>query len=512
MGLRLLWRMLAPIIAISLLLLLVGGVAAWYLHRLQQDASALLDSNIERVRAAEDLELFSHELQRNLDRFLATGDAAHLAAVEAIGEDVDQLIAGLQRQPSLPQSDRLIAAIEHGYRQFYVRFHAARALPPAAQPAAIGELASRHVAAEILAPASNFRNLNQESMDKARDRMQRIADAMGMGLLLLGACGAVAGLLAGYGIARGINRSIVQLSVPIRDATGKLNEVVGPIIVSTGHDLTELEAALQSVSDRVGEVVDRLRESERAAARAEQLAAMGHLAAGLAHELRNPLTSMKILIQAAEEEAGGALGGRDLVVLEEEIGRLDGTIQTFLDYARPPKPEKSHVEIHAVLKPTLDLVSRRARQMGIRIESTFPEQLPAIEADVGQIRQLILNLSLNAIDASTSGGVITVSAHHDMGDPAMPGAGGGEWMRIEVADRGHGLPAEIGARIFEPFVSTRETGTGLGLPICKRIVEEHGGTIAAANRPGGGAVFTVRLPIDAGRARDSHPAATSSQI
>jgi signal transduction histidine kinase len=323
---------------------------------------------------------------------------------------------------------------------------------------------------------------------------------MGMGLLLLGTCGAVAGLLAGYGIARGIHRSLAQLTIPVRDATGRLNEVVGPLTVSSGETFEELESALQHMADRVGTVVERLQESQLAASRVQQLAAMGQLAAGLAHELRNPLTSMKMLVQPGEDQTEGVqLDARDVSVLQEEIERLEQTIQTFLDYARPPKLEKRRGELRDILRQTVDFVRRRAQQAGVAIQLELSEQVIEVDADAGQMRQVLLNLLLNAMDASPEGTAMAVRMSCETADTAVnrsESAGGScVWLKVAVADQGPGLPSELGDRIFEPFVSTKDAGTGLGLPICKRIVEEHGGEIWAENRAGGGAVFSFRLPV-----------------
>src|SRR5262249_20748212 len=153
---------------------------------------------------------------------------------------------------------------------------------------------------------------------------QEIADRLVVGLLLLGTCGAGAGLLAGFGIARGISRSIIQLSLPVRDAAGQLDEVVGPLTLSAGWGLPGTGGVLRTVAGKMGTVIERLHRSQREALRAEQLAAVGQLAAGMAHELRNPLMSMKILVQAAAAgEEAACLSRRDLAVLEEEIDRLE---------------------------------------------------------------------------------------------------------------------------------------------------------------------------------------------
>jgi signal transduction histidine kinase len=146
-----------------------------------------------------------------------------------------------------------------------------------------------------------------------------------------------------------------------------------------------------------------------------------------------------------------------------------------------------------ILTELVSLLAARAEQQGVRLECRWPEQPVLIQADVGQVRQVVLNLLLNALDATAHGGTVVV----EMAVSGRPSEENGEadrWLTLRVSDTGGGLPADLGQRIFEPFVSTKETGLGLGLPICKRIVEAHEGKINAANHPGGGAVFTIQLP------------------
>jgi signal transduction histidine kinase len=270
---------------------------------------------------------------------------------------------------------------------------------------------------------------------------------------------------------------------------------VEPINVSAG-ELGQLENVVRLISERVEAIVDRLREHERKALAAEQLAAVGQLAAGMAHELRNPLTSMKMLVQGAlagsSSDADGALDGwgspglrgRDLAVLEEEITRLEHLTQSFLDFARPPAPEKRTMDVRPLVEQTLAFVAGRVAAAAARVELVAPPTPVSAPIDPGQFRQVLLNLLLNALDALVGGGVITIVLKCE----------GDGWLTLQVADTGSGLPAALGERIFDPFTTTKETGAGLGLPICKRIAEVHGGTITAANRPEGGAVFTLRLP------------------
>jgi two-component system sensor histidine kinase HydH len=496
-------RVIIPTAVMSILLLLVGGVAAWYLHQLQQDSVELLVASVAKVEAAEELEVISHEFRYQLRQYDADEVGSTPDAIANLWEKAHSWLSRAREMADSDQERDLIRKMEQGYTTLFEEFSRLR-------EASHDEGSREHVfnamhdmaADEILEPAQAFRDLTRQHISQASRRNQALADRMGLGLLLLGACGAVAGLLTGYGIARGIDRSLAQLTIPIRNATGKLDEVVGPLTVSSGDTFEDLESALQGMANQVGTVVQQLQESQMATIRAQQLAAMGQLAAGLAHELRNPLTSMKMLVQPSETESDEIpLDARDLGILREEIDRLESTIRTFLDYARPPRLEKRSLFMRDILRQTVEFFSRRAKQRGVTIDLEVLDQPILVDADAGQIRQVLLNLLLNALDAAPEGTAITVCLSHEFVD-RQPDYGGSSscpsgWTLISVADRGAGLPDGMAERIFEPFVSLKEGGTGLGLPICKRIVEDHGGTISSQAREGGGAVFTIRLPIAA---------------
>jgi len=339
---------------------------------------------------------------------------------------------------------------------------------------------------EFLDPAHEYLDLTEEEVNASIAKNQVLAERVVYALLLLGICGSAAGFV----FARGLSRSLVQLSVLIRDTAGRLKEGVGPVTFSGGN-LGELEDVLRLIADRVSAIVERLQQRERDFLLAEQLAAIGQLAAGMAHELRNPLTSMKLLVQGAQAGAGEAdgthgsgLSGVDLSVLEEEITRLEQLIHSFLDFARPPKLDLRVLDVRPLVEQSLAFLAGRAAVVAARIELVAPPAPARAAVDAGQFRQVVFNLVVNALEAQPAGGAITVTLERE--------AGG--WLSLQVADRGRGLPPGLGERIFDPFTTTKETGLGLGLSICRRIATAHGGTLSAANRPGGGAVFTLRLP------------------
>jgi signal transduction histidine kinase len=450
--------------------------------------------DVAGLRAGEKLAIGIRDVRTELNLYLRpTGDEQSLLAASNARQEVNHWIEEAKKAAATDREKLDVAQLREGYDAFFGELdEITRArVPVAERKQKIKQLMDDVLEYKLLTPAQVYLDTNEEDIENSNAKNLQLANRVVLGLLLLGFCGPLSGLVAGFGIARGFSRSIVRLSLPIQDAAGKLNEIVGPITFSAQAGLEEIEIVLHKIADQIGDVVERLQESRREALRAEQLAAVGQMAAGIAHELRNPLMAMKILVQAAAEASPPHLADRDLLVLEEEITRLERSAETFLDFARPADIERRTFDLRMLIGQVLDLVSARADREGVRVSCNFPEgRAIPIRADMGQVRQVLLNLLLNALDAVPEGGSVLVAIE----TAAAGGSGTPGWVTVRVRDTGRGLPSELGPKIFEPFVSTKPTGIGLGLSICKRIVESHGGEIQAVNRPDVGAEFTIRLP------------------
>lgn len=236
---------------------------------------------------------------------------------------------------------------------------------------------------------------------------------------------------------------------------------------------------------------DRIRERDR-------LAAIGQMAAGLAHEIRNPLGAIKGSAQLLAE-VDPEQRQTFLQIIQEEVNRLDSVVSQFLTYARPLKGKRDLVDVNHVLERTLTLINSEPH--ATRVELVTAPNLPSIRSDPELIRQVTLNLSRNAIEAMAGGGKLTIStaiawrgAGGERGTRASGSIEPGSYVRIRFEDEGPGIPPEVMERLFIPFYTTKQTGTGLGLAICQRIVESLGGTIEVSSRLGRGATFTVFLP------------------
>lgn len=498
---RLFSRTALPIFAAGAILLAAGVYGASRVHRLHQRGTEMLSGNVASIVVAKEFETVAVGMQHRLKRYLSSGDDRHL---EHVWELMPRGVTLLDRAHRLSKSSRereLVGRMRQGYDRLRSEFAQLADGPAEERDRRMLHLADERIPNDVLTYTGRYVDLNERQLESSNQRNQSTANHLVLGLLTLGTCGGVAGLFAGYAMAHLVHRTIVQLTIPIRDAAGKLSQVAGPVAVSADPGFGDLELILRRVSDHVTAVVARLQDSERDRLRAEQLAAVGQLAAGLAHELRNPLTSMKAIIQLAEEPRD--LSARDLEVLREESERLEYSVQSLLDFARPPQPRKTRTDLRALVQQTVLVVRRRAEGRGVPVVLIPAPCDLMVMADAAQLRQVVLNLLLNAIEVTPRGGAIRVECRVEASDlseaersalaDALPPRAA--WAVLRVQDTGPGLPSDLGDHIFQPFVTTKETGTGLGLSICKQILEAHGGSITARNRRPQGAVFEVRIPL-----------------
>ena len=238
----------------------------------------------------------------------------------------------------------------------------------------------------------------------------------------------------------------------------------------------------------LGEDVTERRKSEESLRRADRVAAVGQLASGVAHEVRNPLaairwTILRLQSQYAEEEAWN--------MILAEIDRIDGTLDQLLSLARERSSAFHAVDVRELLDVIVRLMSGQADGGRVEISLDVEDGLPALDGDENQLKQVFINLIKNAIEAMPEGGAVSVRARRLAGDSVL----------IRVSDQGEGVPADVIARLGEPFYTTKENGTGLGLMMCDKIVREHGGQLTIASEVGRGTDVDVTLPVAGARAQ-----------
>ena len=243
-----------------------------------------------------------------------------------------------------------------------------------------------------------------------------------------------------------------------------------------------------------------LERTQRHLVQQEKLAGIGRLAAGVAHEVRNPLGVIRASASMAQESFDpGSDPYRALDFVCEETDRLDRLIQSLLTFAKPQPVECRPMELAKVVDRALELARPRAQEAGVQLETALAPDLPSLHVDPDRLSQALCGLVLNAVEAIAESGSDARSelpdrAEHDFVCIAAERAG--DHARIEVRDTGPGVPSDLRDEIFEPFVTSKDRGTGLGLPMALRMVEAQGGGLALASAPGEpGACFRIELPL-----------------
>lgn len=237
----------------------------------------------------------------------------------------------------------------------------------------------------------------------------------------------------------------------------------------------------------------KLKKIQLAAARSQQLAALGRLAAGVTHEIRTPLTSIKLFLQSVKSEIEISPDfEEDFEIAMKQIKRMEATINRFLEFAKPQEPIFSIVDINKLIDDCLLVVKPRANQQEIRIEVESDKDIPPIRADKKQLSEAFLNLMINALEAMTNKGILKITVVRNkckLDDKES------ECLRIDFSDSGPGILTENVPRLFDPFFTTKASGAGLGLSIAYSTIKGHGGAIRVGEGLFGGTTFSILLPI-----------------
>jgi signal transduction histidine kinase len=265
------------------------------------------------------------------------------------------------------------------------------------------------------------------------------------------------------------------------DALALLLKRVGDHLGRLNQALQENQAQLEA---RIAERTSELHEAQARLLHQEKMAAFGLLAAGIAHEVGNPLTSISSLVQMLQRRESDAYSQEKLALVSGQLQRIQLTLRELINFSRPASSERAYVSLGEVLDEALGIAKYYKRTRGRVLSPQVPPDLPPLYGVRDQLVQVFLNLVLNAVDATERGGRIDLRAE------CRDGA-----VLVAVQDDGAGIPPEHADRIFRPYFTTKKHGTGLGLFVTRNLVTDHGGTVEFESRPGAGTVFRVRLPV-----------------
>jgi len=287
-------------------------------------------------------------------------------------------------------------------------------------------------------------------------------------------------------LTRRATRSLVALT-QAADRVGEGN--LNPELPEAGGDeVGRLAGAFRVMVERVGESLRQMEASR-------QMAAVGQFASQISHEIRNPLTSMKLNLQGLKRDAEGgripAESARPVELCLKEVQRLDRVVGGVLSLARPPSGAREPCSVHGVIGHVLDVLGEQFTQRKVGVEASLRAKGDTVLGEPEALEALVLNLCLNAVEAMAGGGELRISTE------PTESAGGRQGIRVRIADDGPGIPPQLRDEIFHPFFSTKKDGTGLGLSLAARIAENHGGDLKLVESPGAarGAEFAVELPL-----------------
>lgn len=479
------WKsIVAPAVVVSVFWLIVGGTTSYYLFWQSKALDRLLEENVTSIRAASEMQQTVWRIQSNA--FDAANDRSHIPDEQLIALEsqfVDSLEVA-EASATTTAEWSYVRTIREQFSDYATRLRKTTT-DVASDQMTVGDLLP--VVSGITATCEELVRFNEQLLRDASRRRQHFTAWIVYGRVLILIIGPGLGLLMGFRLAGQLNRSMTRISVSLQSVAGDLEQEIGRLKITPQATLPAIQTQLDVVANRMRGVVKELHQARQETMRAERLAAVGELAAGVAHELRNPLTSVKLLIQTMEHRLRPSVPMGTFDVVLEEINRMETTIQGLLDFARPPKLHRALHDLPQIARRAVNLIDGKARQNGVRISGHFPVAPFRVYVDAEQLHQVCINLLLNGIESMSAGGDLEI--HFTLNEAATA-------ARVRFQDTGPGIPENILSRLFEPFVTSKAHGTGLGLAVSRRIILNHSGNLTAENCPGGGAALVIELPLD----------------
>ncbi len=467
------------------LALLTSVVAVWSSRRLGAELQATFDHSLPSVRAADELMISLLE-QRGLVKAFILDNGDH-RWLDGLHEPKANFEYWFNQARTTAESDRehqILDKLGQAFREYDTRRDQVLDLYEAGQAEQAKEMLLRDVTHEFrncFELCKQFFAVNVELIERRATQSRKQARwAMGIVFFCV-ACTAGLGGLFLWVLVAGVLLPLRRMAADAREVTGLAN--------GAGDELATIGAHLQSLMSDVTDTRSSLEQSRSRLANAEKLAVVGKLAAGVAHEIRNPLTAVKMWLFSLQRNLNGnpetnhAFG-----LISAEILRLENIIKNFLEFARPPRLKILREFLPPMIDDALQFLTPRLDERRIALNWEPPADLPPALIDADQFRQVLMNLLVNALEVTPAGSRISISAQ------AESDGKGGPVLVVSIRDAGPGIPDDVRTRIFEPFFTTKDDGTGLGLSVAARIMGDHGGRLMLESTGGGGTTFAVWVP------------------
>jgi signal transduction histidine kinase len=462
-----------------------GGLAMiWYTYRMQALLTSVIQTDIAAFEAAKGLETALLNQRGYVSYYLLENNPEWLTELGRSRQEFDDRFAEARRIDQAQIHKELLDRIESAYVEYIVEKDQVIELYKKGQREAGAEL-HKEVRTHffgILQLCEQHIAIHKRELDQTRERtrlqarrLRAVAGAAMTAAVLMG------GLLSFM--------LVMQILEPIRVLASQAEERGGSG-GDVGNEVATLKRSVHGLIENVDHAQMELERSRERLVQSEKLALVGKLAAEVAHSIRNPLTSIKMRLFSLDRTLDLTPTQReDFDVISDEMRHLDNIVRNFLEFSRPPKLHVQKVNVSDIVGMALQLLEKRLERDGIVVQRYTRPELTSIEADPELLKEVLVNLIVNACDAMDGGGRLTVTEEEAVADHV------GRAVIVRLSDTGHGIPESIRDRVLQPFFSTKEEGTGLGLSIAVRIVEEHGGRLQVESEEGKGTSFTVILPI-----------------
>ncbi|MBN1199737.1 MAG: MCP four helix bundle domain-containing protein [Bacteroidales bacterium] len=476
-------------------LIMAGGfLIISYTYQVQDTSNTIIEENISNIRAAKELEITLHGIRAISLNYIIDKDSSWVESLREKEVEFARVLENARQSANTTEETlliRQIGALFSNYEQNLKNAMASERQGDTLIANALLVHGSRDLINTIEDKCLALVLSNQNSQASYEKRIRRNNDIVRTAMYWFGIGGLALGLILGWLVARILLNPIYKLVLKVRDAAG--SELVEHVRMSPGKELEEIDLHINRMISRINQAHEELRQNQELLEKSSKLAAIGKIAPAIAHEIRNPLAAIKMLIYTMKKEGGiSEEKSYDLQVILGEISRMENFLQSFLQYARPVTPQLKEVEVLPVIREMIHLMAPQMTQNRIELKESFAEARCYVQTDTDQLKQVLMNLLRNATEAMQEGGVLTVATALS---EVKLNEGTGSIVRIVISDTGHGIPGEVIGSLFDPFVKGGATGTGLGLSISQRIIELHHGWISAVNNPTKGATFTIHLPV-----------------
>lgn len=470
----------ATVVGVVLLALLSSIVAVISAFHFQSVQETLISENVPSLRAAEELEIALLEQRGYVSSYiLDNGNETWLQELGAQLEHFDYWLGEAKSTARTKRERSILARLEIVQAQYAQQREAAVELfrqgqVERARRVLLDDVAALYKEAYELCEELITENeqLVGDSITNVRKRVMQITWLIGATVVLTLVLGLALILL----FLRGVILPLRRIAEEVRQGTrlpGRF-EAVAP-----SDELHVLDSCVQLLLEDMATTRSNLEHSRVLLARAEDLAAVGRLAASVAHEIRNPLTSMKMWLYSLRRAIGEDEEARHkLSVVSAEITRLEQIIRNFLEFARPPALKLVSHALPPLIDSTLEVLKFEIEEKRIRVIHPRPVAIPSVLVDTEQLKQVLFNLIKNAVEAMAPGGQLRM-AYANQRDA------GQQWVELRISDDGPGIPETVRSRLFEPFCTTKPGGTGLGLCIAAAIVARHDGELRLEPTPSG---------------------------